>query len=66
MLQEGESLTKEQIEHEIKKLKEAHVEDEGIICFSRLTTCCLLISILATRSMHFLWRRWLIMLSPRD
>lgn len=64
MLQEGESLTKEQIEHEIKKLKEAHAEDEGIICFSRRTTC-LLISILAIRSMHFLLRRWLIMSSPR-
>lgn len=29
-MQEGENLTREQIEDEIKKIKEAHAEDEGI------------------------------------
>lgn len=28
-MQEGDNLTKEQIEEEIKKIKEAHAEDEG-------------------------------------
>lgn len=29
-MQEGENLTREQIEDEIKKIKEAHAEDEGM------------------------------------
>lgn len=32
-MQEGENLTREQIEDEIKKIKEAHAEDEGIYVF---------------------------------
>lgn len=32
-LQEGENLTREQLEDEIKKLKEAHAEDEGTCLF---------------------------------
>ena len=32
-MQEGENLTREQLEDEIKKIKEAHAEDEGIYVF---------------------------------
>ena len=32
-MQEGENLSREQIEDEIKKIKEAHAEDEGIYVF---------------------------------
>lgn len=28
-LQNGENMTREQLEHEIRKLKEAHAEDQG-------------------------------------
>lgn len=35
-MQEGEILTREQIEDEIKKIKEAHAEDEGIFLLSIL------------------------------
>lgn len=30
-MQESENLTREQIEEEIKKIKEAHAEDEGML-----------------------------------
>ena len=33
LMQEGESMTKEQIEEEIRKIKEAHAEDEGTFIF---------------------------------
>lgn len=33
-MQEGENLSREQIEDEIRKIKEAHAEDEGITSFS--------------------------------
>lgn len=36
VMQEGEILTREQIEDEIKKIKEAHAEDEGIFLLSIL------------------------------
>lgn len=32
-MQEGDNLTKEQIENEIKKIREAHAEDEGNLLF---------------------------------
>lgn len=32
-LQEGENLTREQLEAEIQKLKKAHADDEGIYIF---------------------------------
>lgn len=32
-MQESDSLTKEQIEEEIRKIKEAHAEDEGNSAF---------------------------------
>lgn len=61
ILQEGENLTKEQIEDEIKKLKDAHAEDEGIYLFSRLLNVVMgslaLASsdMMATRNMQDLW-----------
>lgn len=35
-MQEGENFTKEQIEDEIRKIKEAHAEDEGTYLSSKL------------------------------
>ena len=58
ILQEGESLTKEQIEQEIKKLKEAHAEDEGIYPFFQAYSLLHVVNSLALSSNH--------MMAPRN